>query len=80
MPSYEDVLTTVYEVLTPFAKQGQALNKDTELVADLNLDSVKVMELLLQIEDHFDVSIPLNILPDVRTIEDLAVQIQKITE
>ena len=30
------------------------------------------------IEDHFDISIPLNILPDVNTIGDLATRIQEL--
>ncbi len=80
MPSYDDILTTIYDVLQPFTSAGQTLTEDTELVADLNLDSVKVMELLLNIEDRFDISIPLNILPDVRTIKDLSLQIHKIAE
>jgi acyl carrier protein len=80
MTTYADILNAVYEVLRTFTKEGQELREETELVADLNLDSVKVMELLLNIEDRFDISIPLNILPDVRTVKDLSVQIQKITE
>jgi acyl carrier protein len=30
------------------------------------------------VEDRFDISIPLNILPDVRTVKDLVLQIQKL--
>ena len=80
MASYEDILQGVYEVLKTYTSEGQTLREETELVADLNLDSVKVMELLLNIEDRFDISIPLNILPDVRTVADLCLQIQKVTE
>jgi len=75
MPSYNSVLKEIYEVLQPFAKEDQSLSEETELVIDLGLDSVQVMELLLQIEDRFDVSIPLNIMPDVRTIKDLVLQL-----
>ena len=78
MPSYEELLAELYEVVQPFAKEGQTLGEATELVADLGLDSVQVMELLLQIEDRFDVSIPLNILPEVRSVRDLVVQLQRI--
>jgi len=39
-----------------------------------------VMELIEQIEDHFDMSIPLNILPDIRTIHDLALQLEKLPD
>ena len=78
MPSYDSVLKEIYEVLQPFAKEDQSLSEETELVANLGLDSVQVMELLLQIEDRFDVSIPLNIMPDVRTIKDLVLQLVAI--
>lgn len=77
--SRDEIVTQVFEVLRPFAKDGQVIGEDTELVADLGLDSVQVMELLLEIEDHFDVSIPLNVLPDVRTVSDLSEQLQSIT-
>jgi acyl carrier protein len=31
-----------------------------------------------QIEDDFDISVPLNILPDIRTLGDLARQLEKL--
>ena len=45
---------------------------------DLELDSVKVMELMMILEDHFDLSIPLNILPNVNTVADLASEIANL--
>jgi acyl carrier protein len=62
-----------------FAKQGIILNEESELVTGLCLTSLQVMELIEQIEDHFDISIPLNILPDIRTVHDLALQLEKLT-
>jgi len=47
-------------------------------VADLGLDSLKVMKIVESVEDSLDISIPLNILPDVRTVKDFALQIQKL--
>ena len=63
MPDYNEFLNRIFEVLKPFAKQGIMLNEDSELVTELGLTSLQVMELIEQIEDHFDMSIPLNILP-----------------
>ena len=51
---------------------------DLRWVTDLGLDSLKVMKILETVEDNFDISIPLNILPDVRTVEDFVLQIQKL--
>ena len=76
----DTTLQKVYSILKPFVPQGQQIEEDTDLVADMGLDSLKVMKILENIEDDFDISIPLNILPDVRTVKDLVVQIQKIAE
>lgn len=79
MPDYDEFLTRIFEILKPFAKQGIILNEDSELVTELGLSSLQVMELIEQIEDHFDISVPLNILPDIRTIRDLAHQLAELT-
>ena len=78
MPDYNDFLARIFEILKPFAKQGIILNEESELVTGLCLTSLQVMELIEQIEDHFDISIPLNILPDIRTVHDLALQLEKL--
>ena len=76
----DTTMQKVYEILKPFVPQGLKISEDTDLVADMGLDSLKVMKILENIEDDFDISIPLNILPDVRTVNDLVLQIQKIAE
>jgi len=78
MSQYEDILAQIYSVLQEIARDNQEINETTDLVVDLGLDSMAVMELLAAIEDRFDISIPLNILPDVRTVKDLALQIQQL--
>jgi len=80
MREYDEILSDVLALLKPFVKPGQKLSEDTDLVADLGLDSLKVMEMLTEVEDRFDISIPLNILEQVRTVRDLAVQLQKVFE
>ena len=76
----EKIINEVTEILKQFVPQGQPINEDTDLVADLGLDSLKVMKLVETVEDRFDISIPLNILPDVRTVSDFVLQIEKISE
>jgi acyl carrier protein len=34
----------------------------------------------MEIEDRFDISVPLNILPEVHTVRDLALQLEKLTQ
>jgi acyl carrier protein len=80
MANYEDILSQLFEIIKPSVKDGRQLEEDTDLVADLGLDSLKVMTLVEEVEDQFDISIPLNILANVRTIKDFALQLQQLTE
>jgi acyl carrier protein len=78
MHKYQTILQALNEILKPFVPPGREVNEDTDLVADLGLDSLKVMKILESVEDRFDISIPLNVLPEVHTVKDFALQIQKI--
>lgn len=78
MTEYENVLQELKQMLGSFVPQELEIDEDTDLVADLDLDSLKVMKILEKVEDHFDISIPLNIMPDVRTVKDFVLQIQKL--
>jgi len=80
MANYENILNQLFEIIKPSVKDGRQLEEDTDLVADLGLDSLKVMTLVEEVEDQFDISIPLNVLAKVRTIKDFAVQLQQLTE
>ncbi|MDJ0817134.1 MAG: acyl carrier protein [Desulfobacterales bacterium] len=78
MQEYENILQLLNEILKPYIPQGHSVSEDTDLISDLGLDSLKVMKILESVEDQFDISIPLNVLPDVRTVKDFALQIQKL--
>ncbi len=78
MKTYQDILTELLNTIRPLAPNAGSLDEDTELMGNLGLDSMKVMNLLQEVEDHFDVSIPINVLPDVRTVGDLARKIHQI--
>ncbi len=80
MKSYHDVLSELLETIHVLVPNAERLDEDTELVGSLGLDSMKVMNLLQEVEDRFDVSIPLNVLPDVRTVGDLARKIHQLLQ
>lgn len=52
---------------------------DGELTSDLGLDSVQVMNMVMEIEDRLDVSIPVNVLGEVRTLRQLGDQLMMLT-
>lgn len=74
----DDLLSQVIDILSDFTAYETPISKSHHLMNDLELDSVKVMELMMILEDHFDLSIPLNILPNVNTVADLASEITKL--
>lgn len=76
-PSPETVVAIV-KILAGFNKTGTELKPETRFTEDLNFDSLVVMEFVSVVEDEFDISVPLNILPDVATVRDLALAIDKI--
>ena len=78
MQSKADILEQLFKLVRPYSEHPIELREQTRLIDDVGLNSVKVMELVMQIEDHFDISIPLNILPDVRTIGEFAEHVQKL--
>jgi acyl carrier protein len=80
MNHYESILSQLYEILGPYTPDGHSLSEETEFVSDLGLDSMKVMQLLLDTEERFDVSIPLNIIPDVRTVGHFARCVEQLVD
>jgi acyl carrier protein len=75
---YPQILAEICAELATLTRGRVEVGEDTDLLGDLGLDSLQVMNLMLQIEDRFDISIPVNILPDVKTVRDLAMQIDNL--
>ena len=67
----EEGFREIVRVLEPFRKQKTQITLETDITTDLELDSLAVMNLLMEVEDRFDISIPLNLIPEIRTVGDL---------
>ena len=76
--SYEEILEKVITELSALTAADAGLTEDSELVTELGLDSFKVLDLLMDIEDEFDISMPVNLLADVHTVKDLAERIHAV--
>jgi len=68
---YDQVLPKIITIVTTFVKDELTVHQDTGLQADIRMASLQVMELVLEVEDEFDISFPLNRLPDIHTVRDL---------
>ncbi len=78
MLSDRELFEKIVAILRPLAKKEVEIKADTDLMDDLSLDSLEIMEVLLEIEDTYDLSVPVNILSDIRTVSDVVLQIQKL--
>lgn len=76
--NYENTLQRVCKHLERIAGSGVKIQADTNLVDQFALDSVKILDLIMEIEDEFDISIPLNLMADVQQVGDLARMVERI--
>lgn len=75
-----ETVDQICKLLQPFNSNGTVLSATTDISTDLNIDSVTVMDFVMEVEDHFDVEIPLNLLSETRTIGDLASVVELRTQ
>jgi acyl carrier protein len=76
--SRDDTYTRLIDLIGPFNKKGIALTEATSFADDLELDSLTVMDLVANIEDEWDINMPLNLLPDLETVGQLTDAVVKL--
>lgn len=74
----DDIFDRLTGVIAAYNKKGVALEPATRFAADLEFDSLTVMDLVAAIEDEFDITLPLNRLPDLETVDDVANAVREI--
>jgi acyl carrier protein len=77
---YDAIFQQTVALLKEYAPRQIPIQEETELINDLGFDSLKVMEMLHDVEDVFDITYPLNELSDLKTVKDFVLQIKHIVE
>ena len=62
----------IIAVLSARIPAGTEISPNAKIARDLGLDSVAIMDFVMDIEDHFDISLPLDRVAEVETVEDLS--------
>ncbi len=75
-----DIQTEITRILAGSLEDPPELTGETDLVADLDLESVQVMEFVVEVEDHYDIAIDLESLSNVHTIAELAAVVARSLE
>ena len=68
----DTVTRQVIDALAANPKVAGPITGATVIVDDLGLDSLTLMNFVMAIEDKLDVSVPLDRLANIRTVDDLA--------
>lgn len=72
------VFRKICSLIEPLNEKGVELSRDTDLIADLEIDSVAVLDMVMDIEDFYDISIPVNTISETKTIGELVDAIHQI--
>jgi acyl carrier protein len=81
MTAHDDQLfRDVCAILERYRPPDVLLTPATELSGDLNIDSVAAMDLIMEIEDKFGIDIPINVVSDLRNLQDLLDVVRQQTE
>jgi acyl carrier protein len=51
---------------------------DSELMADLGFDSLQILEFVGELEDHFNIAVPLNSLTHIRTVGQIVAEVRAL--
>ena len=66
-----EVLQEIRRHLAPYVASGTPITGDTMICDGATIDSLTVMDMVVELEDRFDVSIPMSVVAEVRTVDQL---------
>lgn len=72
------VFRKICSLLEPLNKKGLKLERETDMLADLEIDSVSVLDVLMDVEDCYDISIPASTISEIKTVGELVDAIHAI--
>lgn len=74
----DNVEAEIIKVVAARIPASVQVSAQTRIARDLGLDSVAVMDFVMDIEDHFDISIPLDRIAEVETVDDLRRAVEEL--
>lgn len=76
--NYDEIMQLLCDRLSSLTNSDVQITPETNLISQLSIDSIKLLNLIMEIEDIFDISIPINELTDVQTVRELVDLVYKI--
>ena len=79
-PASAPIEDGVIDVLKNVSRRPIEPSLTSDLIADLGFDSLQILEVIAELEDRFDISIPLNDVPATRTVAQVVAQVARLVE
>jgi acyl carrier protein len=76
----ESIEEGVIDVLKNVSRRPIEPALESDLIADLGFDSLQVLEAIAELEDRFDISIPPNDAPLVRTVAQVVAAVTRLVD
>jgi acyl carrier protein len=70
--SRAEVIREICVHLEPYQTGEKPITGETVIAKDLTIDSLAIMDMVMELEDRFDVSIPMSVIAEIHTVDQLA--------
>jgi acyl carrier protein len=66
------IIREICSHLEPYQVGEKPIAGETVIAKDLTIDSLAIMDMVMELEDRFDVSIPMSVIAEIHTVDQLA--------
>jgi len=78
-PTDSEIYDKICELLKPYNPKSHPIERSSGIMSDLEVDSVAVFDLIMELEDHYDISIPMEMVSDIKTVGELEIAVKGLT-
>ena len=75
-PTESQIYDKICELLKPYNPKNLPIERSSGIMSDLEVDSVAVFDFIMELEDFYDISIPMEMVTDIKTVGELSVAVK----
>ena len=73
-----EIYGEIRRLLAPYQAEGMPITGDTVICDGTRVDSLTVMDMMVELEDRFDIAIPMKQVAEIRTVDQLTDTISRL--
>ncbi len=74
----KEIFDKVCELLVPYNPKNLEIVEQSGIVTDLEVDSTAVFDLIMGLEDFYDISLPMEMVSDIKTVGELVTAVKQL--